>query len=87
MRRSPSKLIEKDQDHQRDMSPHVVTRMYRAPELILLDSEYDQSIDVYSMGCILFELMNTLMLKEKGGSIKERFYANGSSCYPLSPIS
>ena len=39
--------------------PHryVVTRWYRAPELLLSCSEYTTSIDVWSVGCIFAELL------------------------------
>ena len=39
-----------------EMTEYVVTRWYRAPELILTRS-YDNSIDVWSAGCILAELV------------------------------
>ena len=35
----------------------MVSRYYRAPELILGSNQYDCSIDVWSVGCILFELI------------------------------
>ena len=38
-------------------TPYVVSRYYRAPELILGSNHYDCSIDVWSVGCILFELI------------------------------
>ena len=38
-------------------TPYVVSRYYRAPELILGSNKYDCSIDVWSVGCILFELI------------------------------
>lgn len=37
---------------------YVVTRWYRAPEVVLLASEYTVSIDVWAVGCILCELIN-----------------------------
>merc|ERR1719401_2015248 len=37
---------------------YVVTRWYRAPEVVLLASEYTVSIDVWAVGCILCELVN-----------------------------
>lgn len=42
-------------------SPHeytnmVVTRWYRAPELLLGDRKYTTAIDLWSMGCILGEM-------------------------------
>lgn len=38
-------------------TPYVVSRYYRAPELILGSNYYDFSIDVWAAGCILFELL------------------------------
>ena len=37
----------------RQLTQHVVTRWYRAPELILLQSQYDGAIDIWSVGCIM----------------------------------
>lgn len=39
------------------MTEYVVTRWYRAPELLLNCSEYTGAIDVWSVGCILGEIM------------------------------
>ncbi|CAN1254046.1 Mitogen-activated protein kinase 4 [Linum perenne] len=36
---------------------YVVTRWYRAPELLLNCSEYTAAIDIWSVGCILAEIM------------------------------
>lgn len=41
----------------RDMTEYVVTRWYRAPELLLSSTAYTRSIDVWSVGCILAELI------------------------------
>ena len=38
-------------------TPYVVSRYYRAPELILACNKYDFSIDIWATGCILFELL------------------------------
>lgn len=40
-----------------NLTDYVVTRWYRAPEVVLLASEYTKSIDVWSVGCILAELI------------------------------
>ncbi len=40
-----------------NLTDYVVTRWYRAPEVVLLASEYTKAIDVWSVGCILCELM------------------------------
>ncbi|PNX82942.1 mitogen-activated protein kinase 4-like protein, partial [Trifolium pratense] len=39
------------------MTEYVVTRWYRAPELLLNCSEYTSAIDVWSVGCIFAEIM------------------------------
>lgn len=39
------------------MTEYVVTRWYRAPELLLNCSEYTAAIDVWSVGCIFMEIL------------------------------
>jgi serine/threonine protein kinase len=39
------------------MTEYVVTRWYRAPELLLNACEYTGAIDVWSVGCIYMELL------------------------------
>ena len=63
---------------------HVVTRWYRAPELILLEKDYTNAIDVWSIGCILGELL--MMQKSNAKTCFERkALFPGKSCFPLSP--
>ena len=35
----------------------INTRQYRAPEVILNASEYSKAVDIWSIGCILAELL------------------------------
>ena len=42
----------------RPLSPHVVSRWYRPPEIILIQEKYDQAVDIWSAGCILFEMLS-----------------------------
>ena len=39
------------------MTQYVVTRWYRAPELLLLYDKYSHAVDIWSVGCILAELL------------------------------
>ncbi|KAF7823501.1 mitogen-activated protein kinase-like protein NTF6 [Senna tora] len=39
------------------MTEYVVTRWYRAPELLLNCSEYTAAIDIWSVGCIMMEII------------------------------
>lgn len=46
------------------MTEYVVTRWYRAPEVVLLESQYTEAIDIWAAGCILAELINRKALFE-----------------------
>lgn len=62
----------------------MVTRWYRAPEVILLEDYYTSAIDIWSVGCIFAELLS--MMKENYASVFERKpLFPGNSCFPLSP--
>lgn len=54
---------------QRTLTHHVVTRYYRAPELLVL-TDYHQSADVWSIGCIAAELLQ--MIKDNQTNYRER---------------
>nr|BAN64991.1 mitogen-activated protein kinase, putative [Babesia bovis] len=70
--------------HSRQLTGHVVTRWYRAPELILLQDNYTAAIDVWSVGCIFAELLN--MVKGNMSDVSQRSpLFPGTSCFPLSP--
>ncbi|KAF9511155.1 hypothetical protein BS47DRAFT_1377265 [Hydnum rufescens UP504] len=40
------------------MTEYVATRWYRAPEIMLTFKQYTKAIDVWSVGCILAEMLN-----------------------------
>jgi len=66
----------------KNLTGHVVTRWYRAPELILLQENYTESIDLWSVGCIYAELLGML----EGNNVLDRGpLFPGTSCFPLSP--
>lgn len=46
----------------KELTGHVVSRWYRAPEIILLNKQYGAPIDVWAIGCIFAELLG--MMKE-----------------------
>ena len=68
------------------LTQHVVTRWYRAPEVILLQQkrEYLGAVDMWSVGCIFGELLQ--MLRENLRSYQHRKpIFPGQSSIPLSP--
>ncbi|KAK0877912.1 mitogen activated protein kinase [Friedmanniomyces endolithicus] len=46
------------EDNQGFMTENVATRWYRAPEIMLTFKEYTKAIDVWSVGCILAEMLS-----------------------------
>lgn len=40
------------------MTEYVATRWYRAPEIVLGSNKYSKAVDMWSVGCILAELVN-----------------------------
>lgn len=43
-----------------DLTPLVVSRNYRAPELSMKQGYYNGKVDVFSVGCLIYELFQTL---------------------------
>ena len=46
------------------LSSYIVTRWYRAPELLLGNQRYDSSIDMWAAGCVIFEMSTSNILFE-----------------------
>jgi len=44
------------------LTKYVVTRWYRAPELLVQNQRYDAAVDMWSLGCILGELLGARAL-------------------------
>jgi len=49
----------------------VVTRWYRAPEVVLLSKKYDKSIDIWSVGCIWAELIRRKPLMQGANNLDQ----------------
>lgn len=57
----------------RPYTPHVVTLWYKAPELIL-GGFYELSIDIWSVGCILYELITSYPLFPGDGQLDQMMH-------------
>lgn len=66
----------------RTLTRHVVTRWYRAPELILLQ-QYDTAVDMWSVGCVLGELLS-MQAENVRDYRNRRALFPGSACPSLS---
>ena len=68
------------------MTSHVVSRWYRAPEIILMQTKYDEGIEMWSVGCILGELIAEHEKNKKVNVTRPRkALFEGKACFPLSP--
>ena len=62
-------------------TPYVVSRFYRAPELVMGCQKYDLSIDLWAAGCILMELLTRTPLfpgDSEGLQVLEQLLVLGS---------
>jgi serine/threonine protein kinase len=57
----------------RIMSLHVGSRWYRAPEISLVEKSYDQASDVWSLGCIIYELLMYIKYDKGQQAFKKEF--------------
>ena len=83
----------KDRSKKRCLSSHVGSRWYRAPEVCLLESQYDTAADQWGLGCSLYELFKTYETNQQMSDDPydtDPFGSNdvhlfpGDSCYPIS---
>lgn len=47
----------------RSLSNHVGSRWYRAPEISVVEKQYDYASDMWSIGCTIYELLNVSTIK------------------------
>jgi mitogen-activated protein kinase 15 len=50
-------MLEKEQATKPVLTDYIATRWYRAPEILLGSTKYTKGVDMWSVGCILGELM------------------------------
>ncbi|VVC33576.1 Protein kinase, ATP binding site,Mitogen-activated protein (MAP) kinase, ERK1/2,Protein kinase [Cinara cedri] len=53
-----ARVADPDHDHTGFLTEYVATRWYRAPEIMLNSKGYTKSIDMWSVGCILAEMLS-----------------------------
>ena len=69
---------EQDKKFKNPLTPKIITRFYRPPEILLLEKIYTYSIDIWGLGCIIGE-----MLLKKLGFIQPLI--PGDSSFFISP--
>lgn len=80
-----SRILREKMDRQ--LSPHVASRWYRSPELILTERVYGPKSDMWSVGCIFGECVSFTNDYSKHGyrETENRVMFPGTSCFPISP--
>ncbi|XP_045134616.1 mitogen-activated protein kinase 1-like [Portunus trituberculatus] len=53
-----ARVADPEHDHTGFLTEYVATRWYRAPEIMLNSKGYTKSIDIWSVGCILAEMLS-----------------------------
>ncbi|XP_003388915.1 PREDICTED: mitogen-activated protein kinase 1-like [Amphimedon queenslandica] len=53
-----ARIADPEQDHTGILTEYVATRWYRAPEIMLNSKGYSKAIDIWSVGCILAEMLS-----------------------------
>lgn len=66
-----ARYVDRESDVQRGMTEYVVTRWYRAPELVLTHS-YSSAVDLWAVGCILGELLRGGQVLFPGNDFKHQ---------------
>jgi len=54
-----SRVNDPEHDHKGILTEYVATRWYRAPEIMLNSKGYTKAIDIWSVGCILAEMLKS----------------------------
>jgi serine/threonine protein kinase len=62
------------------LTPRVVTRWYRAPELLLEDTHYTMAIDIWSIGCVFVEMLTEGRSPFAGDSEENTFALIAQRC-------
>lgn len=53
-----ARVADPEHDHTGFLTEYVATRWYRAPEIMLNSKGYSKAIDIWSVGCILAEMLS-----------------------------
>ena len=68
------------------MTPYVVTRYYRAPEVIL-GMGYQENVDIWSVGCIMGEIIRGILITKVTNLIMNFFMNINFNHYRPSSVS
>ena len=75
---------EERKNKKRELTSTIMTRWYRAPEVIITDKNYNKAIDIWSLGIILVEILacSNPYIKESGFEPNDRFKFTSTGWLP-----
>merc|ERR1719401_1103695 len=84
-----ARSIDADEDnHDKSvLTEYVVTRYYRAPEVVLTATRYTYAVDIWSLGCILGEMLRRRPVfqgKDSLDQIRQIIYVLGTQAAEMS---
>jgi cyclin-dependent kinase 2 len=77
-------VFSKPYTKQGNQTPGIITVCYRAPELLLSSPNYDFKVDVWSMGCLFYELVTKQQFIEEIEDDNEKLLKNVLKVLPVS---
>ena len=57
-------------EYEDELTEYVVTRWYRAPELLCDSTHYGKTVDVWSVGCIFAEMLSRRPFFQVGADVR-----------------
>ena len=60
-----------DRNDENVLTHEVVTQYYRAPEILMGAQHYTEAVDMWSVGCVLAELLSRHILFQANGPMQQ----------------
>lgn len=80
-----ARVADPEHDHTGFLTEYVATRWYRAPEIMLNSKGYSKAIDIWSVGCILGEMLaNRPLFPGKHCILANNLHKVGTKAYDTS---
>jgi len=66
-----SENIQNKDSFKRKLSDHVTTRLYRAPEVVLLEKDYSKPVDIWAAGVVMADMFQYFSKSDSERLVKD----------------